>query len=86
MYVVRVHVESHIDRILPEMILLVKTHSAPSMRLSALKVMQAAIALPYPVLHPHRNALLQAITSALDDPRRAVRLAAVSCRHTWSSS
>ena len=75
----------HVDALLPSLADLLCTHAVPSVRLAAVEAVQAAMALPYPELHPHRALLLRAVTAALDDPRRVVRLAAVRCRHAWAT-
>ncbi|XP_048327922.1 MMS19 nucleotide excision repair protein homolog isoform X2 [Ziziphus jujuba] len=41
--------------------------------------------LPYTMIYPMRTQVLQAISKALDDPRRAVRQEAVRCRQAWAS-
>uniref|UniRef100_M0ZRF1 MMS19 nucleotide excision repair protein n=2 Tax=Solanum tuberosum TaxID=4113 RepID=M0ZRF1_SOLTU len=41
--------------------------------------------LPHARIYPMRTQVLQAITKALDDPKRAVRLEAVKCRLAWAS-
>lgn len=85
MLAVRSLVETYVDTLLPVAAQLVQGQSLPTVRLEALSFLQASMALPYTLLHQHRSALLQSITTALDDPKRAVRTAAVQCRHAWAT-
>lgn len=39
--------------------------------------------IPYPILHPNRANILKDLGQAIDDPRKEVRKAAVSCRSKW---
>jgi hypothetical protein len=54
-----------------------------AVRETALRCILACLDLPYAALHPHRNLVLPAITSALDDRKRAVRLQAARTRRAW---
>ena len=58
---------------------------AAATRVTALECLLAAMALPYPLLHLHRGAVLSALGQAVDDPKRAVRMAAVRARRAWST-
>lgn len=86
LFAVRRQLEGLADVLMPSLAKLASTHRMPSVRLAAFSALQAALVLPYAVLHPHRTIILKAVTAGLDDSRRAVRLAAVQCRHAWSSS
>jgi hypothetical protein len=57
---------------------------AASIREQALVCLSTCMSLPYHLLHPHRRAVLAVVTAALDDDRRVVRRAAVSCRSKWT--
>jgi hypothetical protein len=57
--------------------------ASAAVRETALQCLMAVMQVPYRLLHPHRRAVLRAITAALDDDRRAVRLAAVRARRVW---
>ncbi|KAK9800348.1 hypothetical protein WJX73_007679 [Symbiochloris irregularis] len=81
----RLLVEQHLATLLPCLSKLLSKHRSYEVRLAALEAVQACLSLPYPALHPHRTATMQAIALALDDPRRIVRAAAVRCRHAWAT-
>ncbi|KAI3915371.1 hypothetical protein MKX01_035630 [Papaver californicum] len=54
-------------------------------RETAIQCLVAMSGLPHTRIYPMRLQVLQAITSALDDPKRAVRQEAARCRHAWVS-
>ncbi|MCL7036269.1 hypothetical protein MKW94_016817 [Papaver nudicaule] len=54
-------------------------------RETAIQCLVAMSGLPHIKIYPMRMQVLQAITSALDDPKRAVRQEAARCRHAWVS-
>jgi hypothetical protein len=58
--------------------------SAADVREVALLCLSGAMGIPYHLLHPYRKRVVQVVTAALDDDRRAVRRAAVKCRRVWS--
>jgi len=60
------------------------TAQSAAVRETALQCLVAVMQVPYRLLHPHRRAVLRAITAALDDDRRTVRMAAVRARRVWS--
>ncbi|KAI3416950.1 MMS19 nucleotide excision repair protein [Psidium guajava] len=55
-------------------------------RETALQCLVAMSMLPHSRIYPLRAQVLQAVSRALDDPKRSVRLQAVRCRQAWSSS
>ncbi|XP_071903172.1 MMS19 nucleotide excision repair protein homolog isoform X4 [Coffea arabica] len=54
-------------------------------RETAIQCLVAMSELPYARIYPSRTKVLQAISKALDDPKRAVRQEAVRCRQAWAS-
>ncbi|KAG5619199.1 hypothetical protein H5410_019023 [Solanum commersonii] len=52
-------------------------------RETAIQCLGAMSELPHARIYPMRTQVLQAITKALDDPKRVVRLEAVKCRLAW---
>ncbi|XP_024969500.1 MMS19 nucleotide excision repair protein homolog isoform X2 [Cynara cardunculus var. scolymus] len=55
-------------------------------RETAIQCLTAMSELPHPRVYPFRLEVLQALTKALDDPKRSVRQEAVKCRQAWASS
>ncbi|XP_024007172.1 MMS19 nucleotide excision repair protein homolog isoform X2 [Eutrema salsugineum] len=65
---------------------LVKLASYPHLmvvRETAIQCLVALLELPHGRIYPFRRQVLQAITKALDDPKRRVREEAVRCRQAW---
>lgn len=54
-------------------------------RETALQCLVAMSMLPHSRIYPLRKQVLQAVSRALDDPKRSVRLQAVRCRQAWLS-
>lgn len=54
-------------------------------RETAIQCLLAMSELPHPRIFPMKRQVLQAISKALDDPKRAVRQEAVRCHHAWAS-
>ncbi|XP_015572860.1 MMS19 nucleotide excision repair protein homolog isoform X1 [Ricinus communis] len=54
-------------------------------RETAVQCLVAMSELPHTRIYPVRIQVLQAISKALDDPKRAVRQEAVRCRQAWAS-
>ncbi|KAL3735914.1 hypothetical protein ACJRO7_024955 [Eucalyptus globulus] len=54
-------------------------------RETALQCLVAMSVLPHSRIYPLRKQVLQAVSRALDDPKRSVRLQAVTCRQAWLS-
>ncbi|XP_019196982.1 PREDICTED: MMS19 nucleotide excision repair protein homolog isoform X1 [Ipomoea nil] len=52
-------------------------------RETAIQCLVALSGLPQSRIYPLRKEVLQAISKALDDPKRVVRQEAVRCRHAW---
>ncbi|KAJ9568434.1 hypothetical protein OSB04_004400 [Centaurea solstitialis] len=52
-------------------------------RETAIQCLTAMSELPHPRVYPFRLQVLQALTKALDDPKRSVRQEAVKCRQAW---
>lgn len=55
-------------------------------RETAIQCLTAMSELPHPRVYPFRLEVLQALSKALDDPKRSVRQEAVKCRQAWASS
>lgn len=53
-------------------------------RARAARCLQLLLSLPYADLHGHKIAVLRGLRSALDDPKKAVRMLAVKIRNDWS--
>ncbi|CAI0423440.1 unnamed protein product [Linum tenue] len=54
-------------------------------RETAIQCLTAMSQLPYTKIYPRRIQVLQAVSKALDDPKRVVRQEAVKCRQAWAS-
>ncbi|CAN1836561.1 MMS19 nucleotide excision repair protein homolog [Linum perenne] len=54
-------------------------------RETAIQCLTAMSQLPYAKIYPRRVQVLQAVSKALDDPKRVVRQEAVKCRQAWGS-
>ncbi|XP_039122503.1 MMS19 nucleotide excision repair protein homolog [Dioscorea cayenensis subsp. rotundata] len=54
-------------------------------RETAIQCLVAMSGLPHARIYPMRSQVLRAVSNALDDHRRAVRLEAVRCRQAWAS-
>uniref|UniRef100_A0A1J3E954 MMS19 nucleotide excision repair protein n=1 Tax=Noccaea caerulescens TaxID=107243 RepID=A0A1J3E954_NOCCA len=67
---------------------LVKLTSYPHLtvvRETAIQCLATLLELPHGRIYPFRREVLQAITKALDDPKRRVREEAGRCRQAWAS-
>ncbi len=53
------------------------------MRVSAVECLEAIVTLPYSSVYPLRLVVVNGLGPVLDDPKRAVRKAAVRCRNEW---
>ncbi|KAJ6389476.1 hypothetical protein OIU77_027743 [Salix suchowensis] len=53
-------------------------------RETTIQCLVAMSQLPHARIYPMRIQVLQAVSKALDDPKRAVRQEAVRCRQAWS--
>ena len=60
--------------------------SPPAARRVALQGLTAAVELPFASTFPSRKAVMKCLASAVDDPRRAVRAAAVTARAVWAAT
>lgn len=56
-----------------------------AVRETSLQCLLLLVELPYTCLHPYRRQVGRALAAAVDDGRRAVRLAAARCRQAWSA-
>ncbi|KAL9460603.1 hypothetical protein AB3S75_003746 [Citrus x aurantiifolia] len=68
---------------------IIKLISYPHMMLvreTAIQCLVAMSRLPHARIYPMRREVLQAVSRALDDPKRAVRQEAVRCRQAWAST
>lgn len=54
-------------------------------RETAIQCLTAMSELPYARVYPFRPEVVQALSRALDDPKRSVRQEAVRCRQAWAS-
>ena len=50
---------------------------------AALAALHAAAVLPYHLVAPHRRAVVTALNTSLDHPKRAVRRDAARCANAW---
>ncbi|CAN7125317.1 unnamed protein product [Brassica rapa subsp. narinosa] len=67
---------------------LVKLTSYPHLmvvRETAIQCLATLLELPHRRIYPFRREVLQAVTKALDDPKRRVREEAIKCRQAWTS-
>ncbi|KAJ4912490.1 ARM repeat superfamily protein [Raphanus sativus] len=67
---------------------LVKLTSYPHLmvvRETAIQCLATLLELPHGRIYPFRREVLQAVTKALDDPKRRVREEAIKCRQAWTS-
>ncbi|KFK31334.1 hypothetical protein AALP_AA6G098500 [Arabis alpina] len=67
---------------------LVKLTSYPHLmivRETAVQCLVALLELPHRRIYPFRREVLQAVSKALDDPKRRVRQEAIRCRQAWAS-
>ncbi|KAG9449094.1 hypothetical protein H6P81_009059 [Aristolochia fimbriata] len=55
-------------------------------RETAIQCLSAMSLLPHPRIYPFRPQVLQTLSKALDDKKRAVRLEAVRCHQAWAST
>ena len=76
----------HIACLVPHIINCTSFPSKAAVREAALRTLICVSKLlPYTRLHTHRNSAIRATTLLLDDTKRAVRVAAATCRHVWTS-
>lgn len=54
-------------------------------RETAIQCLATLLELPHGRIYPFRREVLQAVTKALDDPKRRVREEAIKCRQAWTS-
>ncbi|RID76450.1 hypothetical protein BRARA_B03419 [Brassica rapa] len=54
-------------------------------RETAIQCLATLLELPHRRIYPFRREVLQAVTKALDDPKRRVREEAIKCRQAWTS-
>lgn len=71
--------------IVNQLIVLVAYPYMMVIRVTAIQCLVAMSNLPYARIYPFRMQVLYAISKAVDDPKRAVREAAVRCRQAWAS-
>ncbi|CAN7045195.1 hypothetical protein IGI04_008225 [Brassica rapa subsp. trilocularis] len=67
---------------------LVKLASYPHLmvvRETAIQCLATLLELPHRRIYPFRREVLQAVSKALDDPKRRVREEAIKCRQAWTS-
>lgn len=57
---------------------------SPAVREAGVQTLTALLALPAARLALHRADVMRCLDAALDDPKRHVRRAAVTCRQAWS--
>ncbi|PRW58456.1 MMS19 nucleotide excision repair-like protein isoform X2 [Chlorella sorokiniana] len=75
-----------LPRLVPALLGLIAFRPSPAVRETALQCLLLLLELPYTALHPYRRAVEKGLAAAVDDNRRAVRLAAARCRQAWSSA
>ena len=71
---------------MPALLGLAAFRPSPAVRETALQCLLLLLELPYTVLHPYRRSVEKALAAAVDDNRRAVRMAAARCRQAWSAT
>lgn len=75
-----------LPRLVPALLGLIAFRPSPAVRETVLQCLLLLLELPYTALHPYRRAVEKGLAAAVDDKRRAVRLAAARCRQAWSSA
>lgn len=75
-----------LPRLVPALLGLLRFRAAPAVRETALQCLLLLVELPYTALHPYRRTVAAALAAAVDDDRRAVRLAAARCRQAWTAA
>ncbi|KAK4269315.1 hypothetical protein QN277_022487 [Acacia crassicarpa] len=77
-------VAENIRIIINGMIRLVEYSHKSLVRETAIQCLVAMSEMPHAQIYPMRSQVLKAISRALDDKKRAVRLEAVKCRQAWA--
>eukprot|EP00698_Gefionella_okellyi_P024599 TRINITY_DN8732_c0_g1_i1.p1 TRINITY_DN8732_c0_g1~~TRINITY_DN8732_c0_g1_i1.p1 ORF type:complete len:939 (+),score=264.47 TRINITY_DN8732_c0_g1_i1:88-2904(+) len=76
-------VGAHLTELLPALLHLSVNGSLSAARISALQCISAFSKLPFPLLFPHKQEVLNTLAKPLDDRKRTVRRAAALCRSRW---
>ena len=72
-----------LHQLLPRLVHLLGTAQRSGVRVAVLHAMTAVASLPYELLHSFKQPAVTSVKAALDDGKRCVRLAAVSCHGKW---
>ncbi|GJP69332.1 hypothetical protein CLOP_g270 [Closterium sp. NIES-67] len=73
----------HLTSITTNLLALAAYPHAMEVRETAVECVTALAGLPHTQVFPHTKKVLRAMDARLDDPKRAVRRAAVMCKTTW---
>jgi DNA repair/transcription protein MET18/MMS19 len=77
-------VEEHIGSLITRLLALSGLGNAANLRAKALQCLAlVAVQLRIEIVVPYRKSVVQKLTAALDDKKRAVRAEAVKCRRKW---
>jgi DNA repair/transcription protein MET18/MMS19 len=77
-------VEEQLDRVMRPLLQLTSRCPSAAVREAAVQTLAALLRLPAARLAPHRADVMRCLDAALDDPKRHVRRAAVTCRQAWT--
>jgi DNA repair/transcription protein MET18/MMS19 len=73
----------HLNIFVPALLSVSAEGDRARIRAMAVDGLLSFASLPYTKLHPYKNTVTRGLIPALDDPKRSVRQAAVSCRNRW---
>ena len=77
-------IEEQLDRLMRPLLQAIVGATVAAVREAGLQTLLALLDLPQARLAPHKADVVRSISTALDDPKRRVRQAAVKCRQAWS--
>ncbi|XP_031554301.1 MMS19 nucleotide excision repair protein homolog isoform X2 [Actinia tenebrosa] len=72
-----------VTSLVPNFLRLVKFESSMKVRIEAIKCLGAMTTLPHHVVYVYKSKVIKSLSSSLDDHKRFVRAAAVTCRNEW---
>merc|ERR1711879_777723 len=76
-------VSEHVSAFVPALLRLTSFKPKMAIRIAALDCLSSFITLPFYKIFPYQKKITNELSAALDDPKRAVRKAAVKCRNQW---
>lgn len=76
-------VSEHVSAFVPALLRLTTFRPKMAIRIAALDCLSSFITLPFYKIFPYQKKIANELSAALDDPKRAVRKAAVKCRNQW---